>query len=152
MTLSRPAAAVEPPPPRFVVSVDDATMTPGQISSVNVTFTNRESEPVRFVYVMLREFKAEFLGCTGASWCSFSQDNTGTEVFNLAAPLVPILPGESRTVRLPFRFRADLDCVSQWTATFRVWYSYYEFGQGQTAEVFDPPESIAHSTLVCPAA
>ncbi|MBD0674665.1 hypothetical protein [Streptomyces sp. CBMA156] len=151
VALSRPAAAAEPPPPLFVVAVDDATMTPGQESTLRVTFTNRETTPVQFVYVMLREYKADFLGCTGTSWCSYGQDNTGMLVFNLTAPQVPIAPGESRTVQLRFRFRADLDCASHWTTDFRVWYSHYEYGQGQAAEVFDPPESIAHSTLVCPA-
>ncbi|MFF7585948.1 hypothetical protein ACFZCK_00470 [Kitasatospora purpeofusca] len=151
VTLGRPAAAVEPPPPRFVVAVDDATMTPGQTSTVSLTFTNRETEPVQFVYVMLREYKVDFLGCTGTSWCSYGKESTGMLVFNLTAPLVPIAPGESRTVRLPFRFRADLDCASHLTASFSVSYFYYEYGQGQATDSFDHPESIAHTTLVCPA-
>ncbi|MFD4909115.1 COG1361 family protein [Kitasatospora purpeofusca] len=152
VALSRPAVAAEPPPPRFVVTVDDATLTPGQTSAVTITFTNRETEPVQFVYVMLREYLADFLGCTGTSWCSYGKESTGMLVFNLTAPLVPIAPGESRTVRLPFRFRADLDCTPRYTAGFSVSYFYYEYGQGQATDSFDHPESIAHTTLVCPTA
>ncbi|MFD7417898.1 hypothetical protein [Kitasatospora purpeofusca] len=152
VTLGRPAVAAEPPPPHFVVTVDDATLTPGQTSTVSVTFTNRETEPVQFVYAMLWPIWVEFLGCTGTSWCSYGNDSHSMLAYNLTAPLVPIAPGESRTVRLPFRFPADLDCTSQWTVGLSVSYFHYEYGQGQATDSFDHPESIAYTTLVCPTA
>ncbi|MFF7456312.1 hypothetical protein [Kitasatospora sp. NPDC008115] len=151
-------AAPEPLPPHFALSVDDTTLTPGQSATLTVTFTNRQAVPVTFLYAALlvsdgglpssAVVRREITGCSGASWCEFLPRNA---YFNLVSPAVPIAPGDSRTVTLPFRFSADSDCTTGAVMDFQVQYFYYEYAQGtyQAGEIPAPP---AVSSLVCPPA
>ncbi|MFE6867160.1 hypothetical protein ACFVFS_11410 [Kitasatospora sp. NPDC057692] len=151
-------AVSDPTPPYFALSVDDTTLTPGQGATLSVTFTNRQATPVTFLYatVFASEWGSppstavhrEITGCSGASWCDFGPTSVR---FNLVAPSVPIAPGDSRTVTLPFRFTADSDCTAGALVGFHVYYFYYEYAQGtyQGGEVPNPP---AVSSLVCPPA
>ncbi|MER5351698.1 hypothetical protein ABT093_15380 [Kitasatospora sp. NPDC002551] len=147
-------AAAEPSSPHFAFSVDDTTLTPGQVGALSVTFTNRQDTPVTFLYATVYASETgsaahrEFTGCTGASWCELSPSSVR---FNLVSPAVPIAPGDSRAVTLPFRFTADSDCAVGGTVGFLVYYFYYEYTQGtyQGAQVPDP--SVA-GNLVCPPA
>ncbi|MFE7562106.1 hypothetical protein [Kitasatospora sp. NPDC057500] len=148
-------AAPEPQGPHFVLSVDRATLTPGQAATLSVTFTNRQATPVNFLYATLytplsgpTTVHSELTGCSGASWCDFAGASAR---FNLVAPEVPIAPGDSRTVTLPFRFTADSDCTTGAYLGFQIYYFYYEYAQGtyQGAVALDP--SVV-SSLVCPPA
>ncbi|WP_380284064.1 hypothetical protein [Kitasatospora purpeofusca] len=155
----RPAfAAADPVPQYFALSVDDTTLTPGQAATLSVTFTNRQATPVTFLYVSLYASEwgsppstavhREFTGCSGASWCDVAPMSVR---FNLVSPSVPIAPGDSRTVTLPFRFTADSDCTAGALVGFHVYYFYYEYAQG-TYQGGELPATPAVSSLVCPPA
>ncbi|GAA1402098.1 hypothetical protein GCM10009639_45190 [Kitasatospora putterlickiae] len=145
-------AADEPSSPHFALSVDDTTLTPGQVGTLSVTFTNRQATPVTFLYTTVYASETgsaahrEFTGCTGASWCEVSAPAVR---FNLVSPAVPIAPGDSRTVTLPFRFTPDSDCTAGGTVGFSIYYFYYEYAQGtyQGGQFTFPP---VDGNLVCP--
>ncbi|MFE7191885.1 hypothetical protein [Kitasatospora sp. NPDC057541] len=155
------AASPVPAPvsaPSFALSLDDTTLTPGQNGALSVTFTNRQTGPVTFLYTTLVASEAgspiagarrEFTGCTGASWCEVAPM---TVRFNLVSPTVPIAPGESRTVTLPYHFTADSDCTIGARMDFRIYYFYYEYGSNGTYQGSEFPDPPVFSSLVCPTA
>ncbi|WP_157855259.1 hypothetical protein [Kitasatospora purpeofusca] len=152
------AFAADPAQPHFTATVDDTTLTAGQIGRLSVTFTNRQDQPVTFLYATVDTVdvnaswltvRHEFAGCAGgAGWCSAVPDSAS---FNLTYPQVPILPGESRTVAFDYRFTADSDCTTGAQFGFGVQYFYYEYGTStyQSSQSLTPPTII---TLVCPTA
>ncbi|MFJ4095177.1 hypothetical protein ACIPYS_26610 [Kitasatospora sp. NPDC089913] len=159
MGFGRQAFAVaDPPAPRFTMSVDRTTVAPGQAANVTVTFTNRESGPVNFLYATVTpDFFVPagsgvapyaFTGCTAASWCGPNQFGFS---YNLTAPQAPVAPGESRTVTVSFRFAPDADCAWVTKVGFYLSYVYYEYDQGIHDSL--PPIAGTSSlvTLVCPA-
>ncbi|WP_329486293.1 hypothetical protein OG618_06680 [Kitasatospora sp. NBC_01246] len=157
-----PASAAEPPP-SFTLSVDHPVVTPGQVGTLTVTFTNHQSSDVQFLYVTTYASeqtsptpagsRPEFVSCTGdASACGFEQT---LSYFNMTAPVVPIAPGESRSVRLAYRFTPESDCHSPSVVAFGVLYFYYEYAQGtQTYEGRQWIEAGGSPTIAmtCPAA
>ncbi len=148
-------------PPHFALSVDHATVTPGQVATLTVTFTNRQTSDVQFLYVWLPMVevgpqpaagtRAEFVGCAGdVSLCDYQGSRV---LLNLTSPQVPINPGTSRTITLSFRYPATSDCTVHPVVDFAPHYFHYEYALGTQsydgAEVPDPPVT---STLVCPPA
>ncbi|WP_406097514.1 hypothetical protein [Kitasatospora purpeofusca] len=152
------AFAADPAQPHFTATVDDTTLTAGQIGTLSVTFTNRQDQPVTFLYATVNSVdvnaswpgvRHEFVGCAGgASWCSALPDSAS---FNLTYPQVPVLPGESRTVAFDYRFTAGSDCTTGAQFGFSVQYFYYEYGASthQSSQDLTPPTVV---TLVCPTA
>ncbi|MFF1901968.1 hypothetical protein [Kitasatospora sp. NPDC058218] len=157
------ASAAEPAPPAITMSVDHPVVTPGQVGTLTITFTNQQSSDVQFLYVSTYgseqatptpyDTRVEFVSCTGdASTCAFDQT---ASYFNMTAPTVPIAPGESRTVRLSYRFTPESNCHSTSTVAFGVLYFYYEYAQGtQTYEgkQWIVPGVSPTIAVTCPAA
>ncbi|MFE2723423.1 hypothetical protein [Kitasatospora sp. NPDC059327] len=159
---SRQASAAEPPPPALTMSVDRPVVAPGEVGTLTLTFTNRQSSDVQFLYVSTYASeqasptpgttRAEFTSCTGdASTCAFDQI---VSYFNMTAPTVPIAPGESRTVRLTYRFTPESDCHNTSVVAFGILYFYYEYAQGtgtQEGKQWVEPGVSPTMTLACPA-
>ncbi|MFE4515719.1 hypothetical protein ACFRMQ_16190 [Kitasatospora sp. NPDC056783] len=161
------SATTSATPPYFALSVDHPTLTPGQSGTLNVTFTNRQTSPVTFLYVWLPLLeagpqpapgaRAVLTGCSGqVSWCDLGERASVQGLYalvNLTAPQVPIEPGGSRTITLTYRYPADSDCTVHPVVSFSTNYFHYEYGDGsQSYDGSEFPDPPVTSTLVCPPA
>ncbi|MET9400767.1 hypothetical protein [Kitasatospora sp. NPDC002965] len=145
--------------PHFALSVDHATVTPGQVANLTVTFTNPQTTAVQFLYLWLPMVevgpqpatgaRAEFVGCTGdVSLCDYQSSRV---ILNLTSPQVPIDPGTSRTITLSFRYPATSDCTVHPVVDFAPHYFHYEYALGTLShDGAEVPTPAVTSTLVCP--